>query len=39
MQKIKNTIQKVVNKFIQHYMKCMTIYGDALLMGGSYGCV
>jgi hypothetical protein len=31
-------IKEMVKKFLRYYQGCMTLYGEALLRGGSYGC-
>jgi hypothetical protein len=38
MKRLMDNIAKLVRKFISEYKSSMTIYGEALLRGGSYGC-
>ena len=39
MRKFVENIKKAITKFIRGYMNCMKLYGEALLRGGSCGCV
>ncbi len=39
MRKIVESIKKAIKKIIRGYMIGMKQYGEALLRGGSYGCV
>lgn len=39
MKKIVDNIKKAMTKFKRGYIECMKLYGEALLRGGSYGCV
>lgn len=31
-------LRKMTKRIVAHYVDLMTIYGEALLRGGSYGC-
>ena len=39
MKKIVDNIRKAIKRFIKSYKTSMKLYGEALLRGGSYGCV
>jgi hypothetical protein len=38
MKSLFENISKALTRFLNSYVECMKLYGDALLRGGSYGC-
>jgi hypothetical protein len=39
MKKMIDNMKKLTKKVVDYYVDCMRLYGEALLRGGSYGCV
>lgn len=39
MKKIVENMKKMMKRIGKQYVDMMTVYGEALMKGGSYGCV
>jgi hypothetical protein len=38
MKTLKKYVMKLWTAFFNAYKECMTIYGESMMRGGSYGC-
>lgn len=39
MKNLRENLKKIVKTIVKNYVESMKMYGEALLRGGSYGCV